>query len=234
MPDAPPPPRAPVIAPAIAAVETPAPPPIPVPPPAASPYTTATLTLPPRTERKAAARTDTFSDAAARQTSEHVTPKMQVGSFDGAPAGTINGKPGTGRAVASAAGFDGGITDRAPERSRPLRASGFSDLAMAAPAAAHKTQATSGRETALEILGKPRPAYSDAARRLGLEGDVLLEAAFPASGQVRVLRVIRGLGHGLDENAILAAAGIRYRPATFNGAPVDTIATVRITFQIAN
>jgi hypothetical protein len=51
---------------------------------------------------------------------------------------------------------------------------------------------------------------------------------------VHVLRVIHGLGHGLDENAIIAATGIRFRAATANGAPVDTIATVRITFQLAN
>jgi TonB family protein len=87
--------------------------------------------------------------------------------------------------------------------------------------------------TPLEIVDKPRPEYSREARRLKLEGSVLLEACFSALGQVRVLRILRGLGHGLDENAAQAAAGIRFRPAMDHGRPVDTVASVRIDFQLA-
>jgi len=86
----------------------------------------------------------------------------------------------------------------------------------------------------IEILFKPRPSYTDEARRLGIEGDVLLDTWFGANGQVRVERVLRGLGHGLDESAIRAAAGIRFRPATAGGLAVDIRATVHIEFQLAN
>lgn len=86
---------------------------------------------------------------------------------------------------------------------------------------------------ALEILSKPRPDYTDEARRLRIEGEVLLEALFPATGQIRVLRVLRGLGHGLDENAFKAAMAIRFRPAIEHGQPLDTVANVRIVFQLA-
>ena len=47
------------------------------------------------------------------------------------------------------------------------------------------------------------------------------------------MRVVRGLGHGLDENAISAAQSIRFRPAQRGGAPVDTTAIVHIIFQLA-
>jgi TonB family protein len=86
--------------------------------------------------------------------------------------------------------------------------------------------------TALEILEKPRPEYSAEARRLRIEGDVSIEAVFEASGHVRVLRILRGLGHGLDENARAAAEAIRFRPAIHNGRPVDTLAVVHLQFQL--
>ena len=83
------------------------------------------------------------------------------------------------------------------------------------------------------ILDKPNPSYTAVARKLGLEGEVLVEVVFPASGPVRVVRVIKGLGHGLDESAQRAAEQIRFKPALQNGQPVDFPATVHIVFQIA-
>ena len=87
--------------------------------------------------------------------------------------------------------------------------------------------------SAAEILLKPRPAYTEEARRLRIEGEVLLEVLFGASGEARVLRTIRGLGHGLDENAISAARAIQFRPAKRGDAAVDSAAVVHIVFQLA-
>jgi TonB family protein len=50
---------------------------------------------------------------------------------------------------------------------------------------------------------------------------------------VRVINVIQGLGHGLDNNAIRAAQQIRFKPAQRDGQPVDSTATVHIVFQLA-
>lgn len=66
-----------------------------------------------------------------------------------------------------------------------------------------------------------------------LEGEVLLEVVFSASGHIEVKRVVRGLGHGLDEAAIRAAEQIKFKPATRGGAPVDSTATLHIVFQLA-
>jgi TonB family protein len=84
-----------------------------------------------------------------------------------------------------------------------------------------------------EILSKPRPAYTDEARHLKIEGEVLLEVLFSASGETRVLRTIRGLGHGLDENAITAARAIQFRPAKRGDTAVDSTAVLHIVFQLA-
>jgi outer membrane biosynthesis protein TonB len=48
-----------------------------------------------------------------------------------------------------------------------------------------------------------------------------------------VNRVVRGLGHGLDEAAVAAATKIRFKPASRGGQPVDSTAIVHVTFQLA-
>jgi TonB family protein len=85
----------------------------------------------------------------------------------------------------------------------------------------------------VEFLSKPRAAYTEEARRQRIEGEVLLNVLFAASGQVQVLGIVRGLGHGLDENAIAAAEAIRFRPAERAGIAADSAAVVHIVFQLA-
>jgi TonB family protein len=75
--------------------------------------------------------------------------------------------------------------------------------------------------------------YTDEARRLGIEGEVLLEVVFEASGETTVVRIVRGLGHGLDQSATAAASKIRFRPAQRDGVSVDSTAVVHIIFQLA-
>lgn len=80
---------------------------------------------------------------------------------------------------------------------------------------------------------KPKPEYTVEARQMKLEGEVLIRVLFTAAGEVRVLDVVQGLGHGLDQNAIRAAQQIRFKPAQRDGQPVDSTATVHIVFQLA-
>jgi TonB family protein len=124
-------------------------------------------------------------------------------------------------------------TGRAPS-SEPahgdVRTSGFD-----AKPAPEKAPAPSPQriDTPVEILFKPTPAYTDEARALKLEGEVLLEVEFSASSQVRVVRVVRGLGHGLDESAARAAEQMKFKPAKSNGRSIDFRTTVHIVFRLA-
>jgi len=68
---------------------------------------------------------------------------------------------------------------------------------------------------------------------LRLEGEVLLEVIFSADGHLQVQRIVRGLGHGLDEAAVAAAGKIRFKPGQRNGQPVDSTAVVHVVFQMA-
>jgi TonB family protein len=94
-------------------------------------------------------------------------------------------------------------------------------------------QADGPATTQVEIISKSNPVYTQEARQLKLEGEVLLEVLFSANGQVHVNRVVRGLGHGLDEAAITAASHMRFKPAQRVGSPVDSTAIVHVVFQLA-
>lgn len=93
-----------------------------------------------------------------------------------------------------------------------------------------KPQTRSVALVQVEIPSKPTPVYTDEARRLHLEGEVTVEVVFAASGELRVLRILKGL----DEAALRAATGIRFKPARRDDLPMDTVATLHIVFQLAN
>jgi TonB family protein len=115
---------------------------------------------------------------------------------------------------------------------RTISRSTFGDVQVAANVPlARKPETTA--TTAVEILFKPHPVYTAEARSLQIEGEVLLEIQFAASGELRIIRVVHGLGHGLDESATDAARQIRFRPALHASVPVDSTAIVHIQFQLA-
>jgi len=87
--------------------------------------------------------------------------------------------------------------------------------------------------TNLEVISKPPVQYTAEARQLKVEGDVVLRVTFLATGQVVIQGVVKGLGHGLDEEARRVAQQIRFRPATRDGHPIDLTTTITISFQLA-
>jgi TonB family protein len=162
----------------------------------------------------------------------------QVGSYD-LPTGEGQGN-GTGGAkgakgVVTSTGFGNGVaigTGGTGSRGT-VQQGAFADehTVMAGPRI-RQTAAVSNSKP-VEILFKPKPAYTDEARSKKIEGEVLLQVVFAASGEVRVERVVQGLGYGLDSAAETAAREIRFRPAQQEGQPVDSNAIVHITFALA-
>ncbi len=162
----------------------------------------------------------------------------RLGSFE-LPSGPGYGN-GTGgangaRGVVASAGFASNSAGKASASGNrgAVQSGGFGtvDIAPAAkPASKHVEEAA---VQPVVILSKPNPAYSDEARKLGIEGEVLVEVNFLASGQVRAVRVVKGLGHGLDEAALHAAEQIRFKPALQEGHAVDFPAIAHIIFQLA-
>lgn len=83
-----------------------------------------------------------------------------------------------------------------------------------------------------QLLQKVEPEFSEEARKAKYQGVVVLSIEVDANGNVRNVRVQRGLGLGLDEKAIDAVSRWRFRPGLFDGKPVATEATVQVTFQL--
>jgi TonB family protein len=162
-----------------------------------------------------------------------------LGSFD-LPPGPGNGN-GTGGAkgvpgVVSSSGFGNGTAaaDNRPHASVTVQSSGFASAdAPAAPSARSRPAESTAKVFPAEILSKPTPIYTQEARNLRIEGEVLLEVVLEASGNLRVLRVVRGLGHGLDDNAVKAAEQIHFKPAMRDGQPSDSTVVLHIIFQLA-
>jgi len=140
----------------------------------------------------------------------------------------------SGPSAVAASGFGNGEINHSERASVPLISnSGFGDARVSMPLPTQASVTSTATSTPVEILSKPRPEYTEEARKLRAEGEVVLEMRFGASGQAEVLRVIRGLGHGLDESAQRAALSIKFRPALKSGQPIDSTAVLHILFQLA-
>jgi TonB family protein len=163
-----------------------------------------------------------------------------LGSFD-LPSGPGYGN-GTGGAkgvpgVVASSGFGNGTAttvNRPRASATTVQQGGFGDADVpAAPTVRSHPAEAAVRAVPAEILSKPTPLYTQEARSLRIQGEVLLEVVLEASGSLRVVRVVRGLGHGLDDNAVKAAEQIRFKPAMRDGQPADSIVVLHIIFQLA-
>ena len=208
-------------------------------------------------------KTNVFSTgSSAPQTVERPAAQVQTGGFgdpNGVPAKLNTGKspvniaqaggfdlptgPGYGngtggangaRGVVASSGFGNGVAVQPTNGPRgKVQTAGFGDADVPAPPTVKARPAAPALVTPAEIISKPAPIYTAEARAKRIEGEVLLEVVFEASGRIQVLRVIRGLGYGLDDAAIRAAQQIRFRPALQDGQPSDSTAVLHIIFQLA-
>lgn len=168
----------------------------------------------------------------------------KLGSF-GLPEGPGMGN-GTGGAhgvpgVVASAGFGSAVGSmgdgHAPGGAADPKVTvgGFQKAAPATPSPAESHPVAPAADfQSVEILSKPNPVYTDEARRLGIQGEVMLSVIFQANGALRVISVVKSLGHGLDQAAQQAAMQIRFKPAQRSGQPVDFPANLRIQFRLAD
>jgi len=165
--------------------------------------------------------------------------KRVVGTF--ASAGFGDGVAGSPvhatREIVASSGFGdavAAVSDSSDGRGRSVRAASGFDLVPVAETRMERAGSNPPSMEPVVILSKPNPQYTEEARHLRIEGEVSLSVVFEAAGHVRVLGVVRGLGHGLDESAKQAAEQIRFKAAMQAGQSVDFPATVRIVFELAS
>jgi TonB family protein len=83
------------------------------------------------------------------------------------------------------------------------------------------------------LLNRPRPMFTEEARRNKIQGVVRMKILIDASGKVTQVVVTRGLPDGLDLEAIRAAYQMRFRPAMKSGSPVSFwLSNVEVEFNL--
>ncbi len=85
-----------------------------------------------------------------------------------------------------------------------------------------------------QVTAKPDPTYTREARRVGVQGVVVLKVLLLGNGKLDRVRVVRRLPFGLTENAIRAACEIKFKPAMKTGKEVSQWVTLEYAFRLAN
>jgi TonB family protein len=81
-------------------------------------------------------------------------------------------------------------------------------------------------------LYDPEPDYSEEARKVKLQGSVVLSLVVDATGHPRNVKIARSLGMGLDEKAIEAVEKWKFAPGMKDGYPVATRVEVEVNFHL--
>lgn len=79
-----------------------------------------------------------------------------------------------------------------------------------------------------KVLREIKPKYPEEARRLGIEGSVILLLEIDENGNVSSAKILKKMGYGMDEEAIKAAYQLKFAPALAGKTPVR--AKIKYTF----
>jgi TonB family protein len=105
-------------------------------------------------------------------------------------------------------------------------------LVLAIPIAAMHVSAPADAASPVVDQYTTPPLYSDEARSQGVEGKVTIEVAVGVEGKAKALQVVRGLGYGLDQNALVAVRDWHFVPAKRNGHAVESITRLDVEFSL--
>ncbi len=89
-----------------------------------------------------------------------------------------------------------------------------------------------GGVTTPVLISDVKPEYSEEARKARYQGTVILDTTVMPDGSVRVNRITRAIGYGLDEKAIAAVLKWKFRPGRKNNQPVPVALFVEVNFNL--
>ena len=82
------------------------------------------------------------------------------------------------------------------------------------------------------VIFKVDPEYSEEARKAKYSGTVLLQLVVDVDGKAKNIKVMKGVGLGLDEKAIEAVQKWKFSPGKKDGKAVAVYATVEVNFRL--
>jgi protein TonB len=85
-----------------------------------------------------------------------------------------------------------------------------------------------------ELVSAPKAEYPPLARRLQVQGVVVVSVLVDETGRVQDAQLLETIKQnvGINEAALKAARNARYRPATKDGVRVKTWTRLRIPFKL--
>lgn len=89
-----------------------------------------------------------------------------------------------------------------------------------------------GGISAPEAVTTPDPEYTEEARNAKTQGLCVLALIVDENGMPRDIRVVRGLGFGLDARAVEAVKQWRFKPSLKDGHPVNVQISVEVGFKL--
>jgi protein TonB len=87
-----------------------------------------------------------------------------------------------------------------------------------------------GAVSAPLLIHSVEAEYTETARKAKVSGSVLVNLYVDANGNTGHIRVIRGLGSGLDEKAVEAVRQYKFKPGMKDGKPVRVEMTLQLSF----
>jgi TonB family protein len=118
----------------------------------------------------------------------------------------------------------------------PLASDALACLGEDVPAAAPRAASEPVRRGRIKEPKKIRhvdPWYPEGARRLRIEGTVVLEAVISPSGCISALKVLRSRHPALDLVSLITVARWRYTPTLLDGVAVPVIMTITVNFRLS-
>ena len=84
------------------------------------------------------------------------------------------------------------------------------------------------------LMSITKPEYPAVARRMGVQGDVVMRLQVDASGAVTGVEMIKGVSEtaGIDAAALRAARTAKFKPGTLDGKPVPSSYTLTVPFRL--
>jgi protein TonB len=81
-------------------------------------------------------------------------------------------------------------------------------------------------------ISRSQPQYVDEARNANIEGVVKFELRIGPDGEVIDVRILQGLGHGLDQSVLATVKTWKFNPGTRCGKPVESRYVGQIRFGL--
>jgi TonB family protein len=83
----------------------------------------------------------------------------------------------------------------------------------------------------VKIHAEP-PSYTEAARKAGTQGLVVVRTVIDENGDVVEVKLLKGQPYGLSAEAMASVARWRFEPATLDGEPICVYYNLTINFRL--